>query len=380
MKKSGFQLLSTDEHSDARRGRLTTQHGVIETPIFMPVGTQATVKAVFPWTLKEINAQIILGNTYHLNLRPTSELVKQMGGLHHFMQWDGPILTDSGGFQVFSLSKLRKMKEDGVEFRSHLDGRKIYLTPEESLRIQENLGSDIHMVLDECPPFPCEKSDCAEAVNRTLRWAKTSKQYALDNGIFEKGNQVFGIVQGSNYEDLRRQCAEELAAMDFPGYAVGGVSVGEPEPEMLAAIAMSTPFMPVEKPRYAMGIGTPIQLLKMIALGIDMFDCVMPSRAARHGTAYTPWGKVNIRNERFKYDEVPLVPGLDNGAQRFSKAYLRHLIVAGEPLGGMLLTLHNLHFYLDLMRQAREHLEAGDYATWHLEWVKRYESGDGTPG
>ena len=379
MEKSGFQLLSTDAQTDARRGRLVTQHGVIETPIFMPVGTQATVKSVFPWTLKEIQAQIILGNTYHLNLRPTSELVKQMGGLHHFMQWDSPILTDSGGFQVFSLAKLRKMKEDGVEFRSHLDGRKIYLTPEESLRIQDNLGSDIHMVLDECPPFPCEKSDCAEAVNRTLRWAKTSKQYAIENGIFEKGNQVFGIVQGSNYEDLRRSCAEELATMDFPGYAVGGVSVGEPEPEMLAAIAMSTPFMPVEKPRYAMGIGTPTQLLKMIAQGIDMFDCVMPSRAARHGTAYTPWGKLNIRNERFKYDEAPLVPGLDNSAQRFSKSYLRHLIVAGEPLGGMLLTLHNLHFYLDLMRQTREHLEAGDYATWYLEWVKRYESGDGKP-
>ncbi|MGB0372962.1 MAG: tRNA guanosine(34) transglycosylase Tgt [Opitutales bacterium] len=379
MQDSGFQLLNTDAHTEARRGRVTTQHGVIETPIFMPVGTQATVKAVFPWTLEEIQAQIILGNTYHLNLRPTSELVKQMGGLHHFMQWKGPILTDSGGFQVFSLAKLRTMKEDGVEFKSHLDGRKIFLGPKESLDIQNNLGSDIHMVLDECPPFPCEKQDCAAAVNRTLRWAKVSKEYAEQIGVFEKGNQVFGIVQGSTYEDLRRQCAEQLAEMDFPGYAIGGVSVGEPEPEMLAQIEMTVPFMPTDKPRYAMGIGTPTQLLKMIARGVDMFDCVMPSRAARHGTAYTPWGKVNIRNERFKYDETPLVPGLDNSAQRFSKSYLRHLIVAGEPLGGMLLTLHNLHFYLDLMRQAREHIEAGDYATWHKEWIERFESGDGTP-
>ena len=379
MADSGFQLLKSDEQTQARRGRVTTQHGVIETPIFMPVGTQATVKAVFPWTLEEIEAQIILGNTYHLNIRPTSELVKEMGGLHKFMQWERPILTDSGGFQVFSLAKLRKMREDGVEFKSHLDGRKIFLGPKESLNIQDNLGSDIHMVLDECPPFPCEKADCAAAVNRTLRWAQVSKQHAEEIGVFEKGNQVFGIVQGSTYEDLRRQCAEELAVMDFPGYAIGGVSVGEPEPEMLAQIAMTAPFMPVDKPRYAMGIGTPTQLLKMIAQGIDMFDCVMPSRAARHGTAYTPWGKVNIRNERFKYDETPLVPGLANAAQRFSKSYLRHLIIAGEPLGGMLLTLHNLHFYLDLMRQAREHIEAGDYKAWHLGWIETFENGDGTP-
>ncbi|MEM9025553.1 MAG: tRNA guanosine(34) transglycosylase Tgt [Verrucomicrobiota bacterium] len=379
MVKSGFELLSKDAHSSARRGRVTTQHGVIETPIFMPVGTQATVKAVFPWTLEEIDAQIILGNTYHLNLRPTSELVKQMGGLHKFMQWSRPILTDSGGFQVFSLAKLRTMREDGVEFKSHLDGRKIFLGPKESLDIQANLGSDIHMVLDECPPFPCEKADCAAAVNRTLRWAKTSREYAEEIGVFTKGNQVFGIVQGSTYEDLRRQCAEQLAKLDFPGYAIGGVSVGEPEPEMLAQIAMTTPFMPENKPRYAMGIGTPTQLLKMIAQGVDMFDCVMPSRAARHGTAYTPWGKVNIRNERFKYDEVPLVPGLENAAQRFSKSYLRHLIIAGEPLGGMLLTLHNLHFYLDVMRQARAHLETGTFASWHLDWIARFEEGDGTP-
>ena len=379
MVESGFELLSKDAHSSARRGRVTTQHGVIETPIFMPVGTQATVKAVFPWTLEEIDAQIILGNTYHLNLRPTSELVKQMGGLHKFMQWNRPILTDSGGFQVFSLAKLRTMREDGVEFKSHLDDRKIFLGPKESLDIQANLGSDIHMVLDECPPFPCEKADCAAAVNRTLRWAKTSREYAEEIGVFEKGNQVFGIVQGSTYEDLRRQCAEQLAELDFPGYAIGGVSVGEPEPEMLAQIAMTAPFMPENKPRYAMGIGTPTQLLKMVAQGVDMFDCVMPSRAARHGTAYTPWGKVNIRNERFKYDEVPLVPGLENAAQRFSKSYLRHLIIAGEPLGGMLLTLHNLHFYLAVMRQAREHLENGTYARWHLDWIARFENGDGTP-
>lgn len=377
---SFFQLLAEDGLSDARRGRVKTQHGVIETPIFMPVGTQATVKAVFPWTLEEIGAQIILGNTYHLNLRPTSELVRDMGGLHTFMGWSGPILTDSGGFQVFSLAKLRTLKEDGVEFKSHLDGRKIFLGPRESLDIQSNLGSDIHMVLDECPPFPCDKASCAEAVNRTLRWAQVSRDYAEQIGVFERGNVVFGIVQGSTYEDLRRQCAERLAEMDFPGYAIGGVSVGEPEPEMLAQVEMTAPHMPREKPRYAMGIGTPDQLLKMVARGIDMFDCVMPTRAARHGTAYTPWGKVNMRNERWKRDESSLAETLDNPTcRRFSRAYLRHLTVTGEPLGGMLLSLHNLHFYLDLMRQAREHLETGDYGVWHREWIDRYLSGDGTP-
>ncbi|MCH2155919.1 MAG: tRNA guanosine(34) transglycosylase Tgt [Opitutales bacterium] len=380
MSERFFHLLDEDSSTQARRGRVVTKHGEIETPIFMPVGTQATVKAVFPWTLEAIGAQIILGNTYHLNLRPTSELVRDMGGLHQFMGWQGPILTDSGGFQVFSLAKLRKLREDGVEFKSHLDGRKIFLGPKESLDIQSNLGSDIHMVLDECPPFPCDKPACAEAVNRTLRWAEISRGYAEEIGVFERGNVVFGIVQGSTYEDLRRQCAERLAVMDFPGYAIGGVSVGEPEPEMLAQIEMTAPFIPREKPRYAMGIGTPDQLLKMVARGVDMFDCVMPTRAARHGTAYTPWGKVNMRNERWKCDGSSLVEGFDNPTcQRFSRAYLRHLTVTGEPLGGMLLSLHNLHFYIDLMEQTREHIQAGDFGTWHEEWIDRYLSGDGTP-
>ncbi|MEN9841537.1 MAG: queuine tRNA-ribosyltransferase, partial [Verrucomicrobiota bacterium] len=276
-----FDLLKTDTTTAARRGRLRTRHGVIETPIFMPVGTQGTVKGVTPVQLRELGAQIILGNTYHLNLRPTSELVKELGGLHAFMGWDGPILTDSGGFQVFSLAKLRKMHDDGVEFQSHLDGKKLFLGPQEVMTIQANLGSDIAMVIDECPPWPCERDATAEACARSLRWAARCKQIATDNGFLAAGHHVFAIVQGSTYDDLRREAAEALAALDFPGYAVGGVSVGEPEPEMLKQVGATTPFMPVDKPRYTMGLGTPPQLLKMVALGVDMFDCVLPSRVAR---------------------------------------------------------------------------------------------------
>jgi queuine tRNA-ribosyltransferase len=370
-----FELLKTDTLTAARRGRLRTRHGVIETPIFMPVGTQGTVKAVSPAQLHDLGAQIILGNTYHLNLRPTSELVRELGGLHKFMGWDGPILTDSGGFQVFSLAKLRKMHDDGVEFQSHLDGKKLFLGPKEVMTIQANLGSDIAMVIDECPPWPCERDATAEACARSLRWAARCKEIATDNGFLAAGHHVFAIVQGSTYDDLRREAAEALAALDFPGYAVGGVSVGEPEPEMLKQVAATTPFMPVDKPRYTMGLGTPPQLLKMIALGVDMFDCVLPSRVARNGLVFTPDGPINLRNERFRADPGPIHVEVSNYATNFSRAYLRHLMVAGEILGCTLLTIHNLAFYLDLMAQARAHIEAGDYASWHLAWVKRYEDG-----
>ena len=371
-----FQLLKTDTVTAARRGRLRTRHGMIETPIFMPVGTQGTVKSLTPQHLKDIGSQIILGNTYHLNLRPTSEVIRDLGGLHKFMGWDGPILTDSGGFQVFSLAKLRDIREDGVAFQSHLDGKKLFLGPKEVMSIQQNLGSDIAMVIDECPPWPCERDACAAAVGRSYRWAQQCKQIATDNGFLGAGHHVFAIVQGSTFDDLRREAAESLAALDFPGYAVGGVSVGEPEPEMLKQVGASTPFMPADKPRYTMGLGTPPQLLKMVALGVDMFDCVLPSRVARNGLVCTTDGPINLKNEKHRADPNPIVAGLDNYTCRnFSRAYLRHLLMAGEMLAATLCTLHNLHFYLDLMAQARAHIEAGDYGVWHRAWVARYEAG-----
>jgi len=370
-----FELVKTDPASSARRGRLRTRHGVVETPIFMPVGTQGTVKAITPVHLKEIGAQIILGNTYHLNLRPGSELIRELGGLHRFMGWDGPILTDSGGFQVFSLAKLREIRDDGVAFQSHLDGAKLFLGPKEVMQIQQNLGSDIAMVIDECPPWPCERDDCAMAVARSYRWARQCKKIAADSGFLAGGHHVFAIVQGSTFDDLRREAAESLGALDFPGYAVGGVSVGEPEPEMLKQVGATTPFLPADKPRYTMGLGTPSQLLKMVALGVDMFDCVMPSRVARNGLAFTPDGPINLRNERFRADPKPLVEGLANYTANFSRAYLRHLQMAGEMLAGTLLTIHNLHFYLDLMAQARAHLELGDFLPWSRGWIDRYEAG-----
>lgn len=370
-----FTLLQTDTVTAARRGRLHTRHGVVETPVFMPVGTQGTVKAVTPAHLREIGAQIILGNTYHLNLRPGSELVRDLGGLHRFMGWDGPILTDSGGFQVFSLAKLRRLREDGIEFQSHLDGRKLFLGPKEVMAIQMNLGSDIAMVIDECPPWPCDRTTCAAAVARSHRWAQQCRQIAADSGFLAAGHHVFAIVQGSTFDDLRREAAEALGALDFPGYAVGGVSVGEPEPEMLKQVGATTPHLPADKPRYTMGLGTPPQLLKMIALGVDMFDCVLPTRVARNGLVFTPDGPLNLRNERFRTDPAPIVEGMNNYTCRhFSRAYLRHLVLAEEMLAGTLLTLHNLHFYLDLMAQARAHIEAGDYEPWSRQWIARYEA------
>jgi queuine tRNA-ribosyltransferase len=372
---SHFQLLAKDGSTGARRGRLSTLHGKVETPIFMPVGTQGTVKAVTPVHLKEMGAQIILGNTYHLNLRPGSELIRELGGLHKFMGWDGPILTDSGGFQVFSLSKLRDIKDDGVAFQSHLDGAKLFLGPKEVMGIQSNLGSDIAMVIDECPPWPVERDACALACERSLRWAKRCKEIAIESGFLSSGHLVFAIAQGSTFDDMRRKAAEELSALDFSGYAVGGVSVGEPEPEMLKQVGATTPFLPEEKPRYTMGLGTPPQILKMIALGVDMFDCVLPSRVARNGLAFTPTGAINLRNEKFKADPGPIVEGLDNYTCRnFSRAYLRHLFMAGEMLGGTLVTIHNLHFFLNLVEQARTHIEAGDFGPWHRAWCERYEA------
>ncbi len=370
-----FTLLRTDPATAARRGRLVTRHGPVETPEFMPVGTQGTVKAVTPAHLHEIGAQIILGNTYHLNLRPGADVVRGLGGLHAFMGWDGPILTDSGGFQVFSLAKLRQVSDDGITFQSHLDGATVFLGPREVMAIQQSLDSDIAMVLDECPPWPCERDACLRAVGRSQRWAGACLEAARATGFLADGRLVFAIVQGSVFDDVRREAAAALGALDFPGYAVGGVSVGEPEADMLRQVAVTAPCLPAGKPRYAMGLGTPPQLLKMIALGVDLFDCVLPTRVARNGQVFTPDGPLNLRNERYRTDPRPVVEGLDNYTCRhFSRAYLRHLSLANEMLAGTLFTIHNLHFYLDLMRQARAHLEAGDFATWHRGWIERYKA------
>ncbi|WP_269522538.1 tRNA guanosine(34) transglycosylase Tgt [Coraliomargarita parva] len=369
-----FKLIT--QCGEARRGELTTRHGKIQTPIFMPVGTQATVKGLTPAQIHEVGAQIILGNTYHLNIRPGPELVEEMGGLHTFMNWDKPILTDSGGFQVFSLAKLRKITDKGIEFRSHLDGRKLFLDPKGCYHIQKSLDTDIAMVLDECPPFPCERDACEDAVARTIRWAKEFIDYARDDGFLETGHHVFGIVQGSTYDDLRVRCTEALAEMDFPGYAVGGVSVGEPEEEMLKQTGACAPVLPKNKPRYVMGVGTPPQLLKMIAQGMDMFDCVMPTRLARHATVFTPHGTLNLKNERFRKDPRPIMEADNYTCRNFSRAYLRHLVMAKELLAHTLLSIHNVHFFLDLMAQARAHIEAGDYASWSAAWIDRYNAGE----
>ncbi len=357
---------------------MVTAHGVIETPVFMPVGTQGTVKGLTPHQVEEAGAQIILGNTYHLNLRPGSELIRERGGLHHFMAWKGPILTDSGGFQVFSLSERRKITDAGVEFRSHLDGKKVFLGPEEVMRIQDNLGSDIAMVIDVCPPAGCERAEAAEAVRRTLLWARDCREIADSKGMLSGGRQVFAIVQGGRFADLRTECTQALIELDYPGYAIGGVSVGESEAEMIEQVEVSAGILPPEKARYVMGVGTPPQLLEFIARGADMFDCVMPTREARHGVAYTPWGRMNLKNNRFREDDRPLIEGFETSytCRHFSRAYLRHLFMAGEMLGMTLLSIHNIAFFLDLMRQAREHLEAGDFGCWKDEWIARYRNGE----
>lgn len=368
-----FTIKAKDAGSAARTGVLQTRHGEVETPIFMPVGTQATVKAMTPAQVLDCGARIILGNTYHLNLRPGADRVAALGGLHRFMGWDGPILTDSGGFQVFSLAKLRKITEEGIAFQSHLDGAKVFLSPQSCFEIQRKLGSDIAMVLDECPPWPCEEDACRLAVERTIRWAGEFRKHAEEAGFLAAGHHVFGIVQGSVFDNQRRECAEALAALDFPGYAIGGVSVGEPEEEMLRQVAVTAPCLPLDKPRYVMGVGTPPQLLEMVASGADMFDCVMPTRLARHASVFTPDGLLNLKNERFKDDPSPIVEGMDNYTCRhFSRAYLRHLVMSGELLGHTLLSIHNVHFFLDLMRQAREHIAAGDFCSWKKAWIERY--------
>jgi queuine tRNA-ribosyltransferase len=359
-------LLATDPATKARRGRLVTAHGIIETPIFMPVGTQATVKTCSPHELHALGAQIILGNTYHLAVRPGMDVMRHFGGLHRFMAWDGPILTDSGGFQVFSLAKLRKVTPDGVHFQNHVDGSPMFLGPRESMEIQAALGSDIVMLFDECPPHPCSYEDAAKSLDLTLRWAAICKEVPTP-GI------KFGIVQGGSHAELRRRSAEALVQLGFDGYAVGGVSVGEPEPEMMEAIENAVPWLPTDRPRYAMGLGTPPQMLEMVARGIDMFDCVLPTRIARNGTAFTRTGTIALKNAGFIMDKGPIEEGCTCPACRtFSRGYLRHLVKAEEILALRMISLHNLHFYLNLMAEARSRIEAGTFDSWRREFVANY--------
>ena len=364
-----FELLKTDTTTKARLGKLTTAHGVVDTPVYMPVGTQASVKAMDPRELLECGTQIILGNTYHLNIRPGLEVITAAGGLHKFMNWQLPILTDSGGFQVFSLAKIRKVKEHGVEFRSHLDGSLLFIGPKESMEIQRVLGSDIAMVFDECPPHDAPAREQRLAVERTIRWARECRTQPRADG-----QKVFGIVQGGNNPGLREQCAKALVEMEFDGYAIGGVSVGEPEPEMLQAIEMSVPHLPAQKARYAMGLGTPAQMLELIARGVDMFDCVLPTRVARNGTAYTRRGALGIKGGSYKMDFRPIEENCDCFAcKHFTRAYLRHLLKANEILGLRMLSVHNTHMYLKVMADTRAHLAAGTFGGFYREFIANFK-------
>ena len=372
-----FTVESRD--GDARAATLQTRRGPVQTPVFMPVGTQATVKAMTPAELESLGAQIILGNTYHLHVRPGEKLIARLGGLHKFMGWNRPILTDSGGYQVFSLAKLRKITPEGVRFQNHLDGSPTFIGPETSMEIQRDLGSDIVMLFDECPPHPCSHADADKSLDLTLAWAKRCRAW-WDAQPAENRPLVFGIVQGSSHADLREKSARALVEIGFDGYAVGGVSVGEPEPEMFAAVENSVPFLPQDHPRYAMGLGTPPQILEMIARGIDMFDCVLPTRLARNGTAFTAAGTLNLKNAPFAEDTAPIEEGCACYAcQNFTRAYLRHLVKAEEILGLRLLSIHNLHFYIGLARQAREHILAGSFQDFRQRFVAGYKTRPDAP-
>jgi len=363
-----FTVLARD--GNARRGRLHTAHGTVETPIFMPVGTVGSVKAVCPADLRDVGAQIILGNTYHLYLRPGDDLVARRGGLHRFMCWDGPILTDSGGFQVFSLSDLRRLGEEGVEFRSHLDGSRHLFTPEKVVSIQKNLGSDVMMVLDECPPGGSDHDYAAKSLGLTTRWARRCREaYPAGSG----DQLLFGIVQGGIFEDLREESLGQLRDIGFEGYALGGLSVGEAKEDMYRIMAHMGPKLPDDKPRYLMGVGTPMDILTGIEHGIDMFDCVLPTRNARNGTLYTSWGKTNIKRAEYREDDAPLDPACSCYTCRtFSRAYLRHLYMAKEILSFRLNTIHNLRYFLDLVAGARAAIEAGTYQAYKAQVAAAY--------
>ncbi|AKD56947.1 tRNA guanosine(34) transglycosylase Tgt [Spirosoma radiotolerans] len=369
-----FSITANDPQSKARTGTLTTEHGPIQTPIFMPVGTAGTVKAVHQRELEtDIDAEIILGNTYHLYMRPGLEVLNQAGGLHGFNGWRRPILTDSGGYQVYSLSNTRKIKEEGVTFKSHIDGSKHTFTPEGVMDIQRTIGADIIMAFDECTPYPCEYGYARQSMEMTHRWlGRCIDRFDSTEGLYGYKQTLFPIVQGSTYADLRRQSAEVIASKEREGNAIGGLAVGEPAEEMYAMIELVNEILPADKPRYLMGVGTPANILEAIALGVDMFDCVMPTRNARHGLLFTTEGIMNIKNEKWSRDFSPIDAGLGGYASTFySKAYLRHLVKSEELLGGQIASLHNLTFYLWLVRQAREHIAAGDFVAWKNEMVVR---------
>ncbi|WP_373059161.1 tRNA guanosine(34) transglycosylase Tgt [Zunongwangia sp. H14] len=371
-----FELLSTDKQSSARAGTITTDHGKIETPIFMPVGTVASVKGVHQRELKEdINPDIILGNTYHLYLRPQTEILKKAGGLHKFMNWDRNILTDSGGYQVYSLSARRKIKEEGVKFKSHIDGSYHTFTPENVMEIQRTIGADIIMAFDECTPYPCDYRYAKRSMHMTHRWLdRCIAHFEKTPPLYGYSQALFPIVQGSTYKDLREQSAEYIASVGAEGNAIGGLSVGEPAEEMYAMTEVVTGILPKEKPRYLMGVGTPINILENIALGVDMFDCVMPTRNGRNGMLFTAHGTINIKNKKWQEDFSPIDEmGITYVDTCYSKAYLRHLFTVNEMLGRQIATIHNLGFYLWLVREARKHILAGDFSTWKNQMVKQMD-------
>ncbi|WP_250629818.1 tRNA guanosine(34) transglycosylase Tgt [Rhodoflexus caldus] len=374
MPRLSFQLQATDTATAARAGEITTDHGTIQTPIFMPVGTVATVKAVHTRELEQdVKAQIILGNTYHLYLRPGLSILEQAGGLHKFNGWNKPILTDSGGYQVFSLSERRKLNEEGAMFQSHIDGSKHLFTPEKVMDIQRIIGADIIMAFDECPPYPCEYSYAKKSMELTHRWLRRCiKRFDSTEPRYGYDQTLFPILQGSVFKDLRKASAEEVASLDREGNAIGGLSVGEPAEQMYEMTGLVCEILPKNKPRYLMGVGTPANILECIALGVDMFDCVMPTRNGRNGMLFTSEGIINIKNEKWKSDFSPLDPQVGGYVNTFySKAYLRHLIVAGELLGGQIASLQNLSFYLWLVGQARQHILAGTFGEWKKQMMEK---------
>jgi queuine tRNA-ribosyltransferase len=369
-----FNLLSSDPGSKARAGRITTDHGTIETPIFMPVGTVGSGKAVHQRELREdIDAQIILGNTYHLYLRPGTDVLQKLGGLHRFMQWNRPILTDSGGYQVYSLTDRRKLTEEGAKFSSHIDGSKHIFTPEKVIDIQRAIGSDIMMVLDECTPYPCDYQYAEKSLGLTHRWLdRCLDRFKQTEPLYGHHQALFPIVQGSTFRDLRAKSAEFIASRGAEGNAIGGLSVGEPAEIMYEMTELVCNILPADKPRYLMGVGTPVNILENIALGVDMFDCVMPTRNARNGMLFTAEGILNMKNEKWKYDDGPVDPqGISYVDTQYSRAYLRHLFTAQERLAGQIASVHNLAFYLWLVKEARQHIIAGDFTDWKNKMIPK---------
>ncbi len=369
-----FKVSGKDSKSKARAGSFETDHGIVDTPIFMPVGTQGTVKAVNQsYLLNDIKAQIVLSNTYHLYLRPGTEILEKAGGLHKFMSWQGPVLTDSGGYQVFSLSELRKLKTDGVEFSSHLDGSKHFFTPEKVIGIQRSIGSDIMMALDECTPFPCDYDYAVKSTELTTRWAHLNKEaFDKTSPLYEHRQFIFGIIQGSVYKDLREKSAGQITSIDFDGYAIGGLAVGEPTGKMYDLVDFTTDFMPEDKPRYLMGVGRPENILEAIERGIDMFDCVMPTRNGRNANLFTSSGVLAMRNAQYRDDFRTIDEECDcYTCRNYSRAYLRHLFTSREILALELSSIHNLHFYLNLAKEARKQIIEGNFTDWKNEIVKK---------